>query len=106
MSRGPGLILEGGGWQSKRQSGDIRLATCGHLSDVIHAYAFMNLIPGGTHTHTRIQSHPRAWTHTYTLTQKQNFQPCASKAGALQSWHLDNICEQTGRCQKALTAGF
>ena len=36
----------------------------------------------------------------------KNFQPCASKAGALLSWPFDNICEHAGRCQKALTVGF
>lgn len=57
-------------WQSKSQRGDIRLATCGHLSDVIHAYAFMHLIPRDAHTHLQIhivtQVHEHTRTHTDT----------------------------------------
>lgn len=40
--------------------GDIRLATCGHLSDV--AYAFINLVSRGMGTHIR-------------EAQKENFEP-------------------------------
>lgn len=92
------------GVAEQRRRGDIRLPTCGHLSDVIHAYAFMNLIPGGTY---KFAESPTCMDdHIHADTKKRNFQPCTSKAGALQSWHLDSICEHTGRCQKALMAGF
>lgn len=75
----------GGGWQSKRQSGDIRLATCGHLSDVIHAYAFMNLIPGGTHTYTDPESPTCMDTHIHTDTKTKLSAMC------IKSWSIAKL---------------
>lgn len=71
-SRGPGLF-----WREREGLAEQEVEwghQVGNLWPSFWCYpcvCFHNLIPGGTCTHTQIQSYPRAWTHTHTHWHKK-----------------------------------